>query len=257
MILAVDVGNTETHVGLFSGGALIRDWRLGTRPVRTSDEQVLAMAELLRDAAIERGEVGGMVLASVVPRATSSLEEMARQWLRLDPLTVGPDIRLPITICTRDPGQVGADRIANAVAACDWHEPPVIVVDLGTATTFDVVAEGSRYLGGAICPGVLGSLEDLVRRTARLPGVEIRKPARVIGTDTEESMQSGIVFGSAGQIDGMVDRIWGELGGACPVIATGGLAAGVIPYCRSVREVDRHLTLKGLRALYDLNRGAP
>jgi len=257
MILAVDVGNTHTHVGLFDDEGLVKDWRLNTRPVRTADEHGLTVSELLRDAGVAWTELEGMVLGSVVPPATVSLEKVVRRLLGAEPVVVvvvEPGIRMPIEIRTREPGRVGADRIANAVAACQWREPPLVVVDLGTATTFDVVGPGAEYLGGVICPGIAGSLEELVRRTARLPGVEIRKPERVIGQTTEGSMQSGIVFGSAAQIDGMIERIWEELGGRCPVIATGGLSSAVIPFCRNVQEVDRYLTLKGLRTLFLLNR---
>jgi type III pantothenate kinase len=254
MLLAIDVGNTETHIGLFDEQVLEKDWRLATHPVRTPDEYAHKMADYLKDANAGREDLQGLVLGSVVPAATSSLEEMATLWLHKSPVTVSHLVKMPIEICVKDPKQVGADRIANAVAGSLWRDPPVIVVDLGTATTFDVVGRGARYLGGVICPGVMTSVEDLVRRTAKLPSVEVREPARVIGGDTEECMQSGIVFGTADQIDGLVGRIWEELEEKCPVVLTGGWAPSIAPFCKTVDDVDRHLTLKGLKVLFDQNQ---
>ncbi len=254
MILAVDVGNTETHIGLFGENALVRDWRFVTKPIRTVDECAHAMADLLEQADAARTDLEGIVIGSVVPAATGSFAEVALRWVGKNPLIVGPDLVMPVKICTKVPEQVGADRIANAVAGCQWREPPLVVVDLGTATTFDVIARGARYLGGVIFPGVTTSLAELVRRTAKLTGIEICRPDRVIGTDTEECMQSGIVLGSADMIDGLLRRIWRELGEECPAIVTGGLGSSIAPLCSNVDEIDPHLTLKGLKILFDLNR---
>jgi len=250
-VIAGDVA--ETHMGVFRDHELVSDRRLATQPIRTADECAQATADLLRQAKVAGRELRGIVIGSVVPTATRSFEDMARLRFSLDPLIVGCGLKMPVEICTKDPAQVGADRIANAVAGCLWREPPLVVVDLGTATTFDVVGPGARYLGGVICPGVTTSLHDLVSRTARLPSIEIREPAHVIGTDTEECMQSGIVFGSVEMIDGMLRRIWEEMGGECPAIATGGLGPSLVPLCSNVHDVDRHLTLKGLKALFEYN----
>lgn len=254
MFLAVDVGNTDIHVGLFEGEDLRADWRLEAQPVGTADAYERSLREMLGNARVKPEDLEGVIVASVVPVVTQALEAVARRWPGRDPLTVGPHLRLPVEMCVDEPSRVGADRIANAVAACRWREPPVIAVDLGTATTFDVVDGRSRYLGGVICPGVLGALEALVRGTAQLPPVEVQEPANVIGASTEEAMRSGIVFGTAAGIDGVVRRIWRELGGACPVVATGGLSASICAHCECVHRIDPHLTLKGLGALFDLNR---
>ncbi|MCK4546785.1 MAG: type III pantothenate kinase [Candidatus Eisenbacteria sp.] len=253
MTLTIDVGNTETHIGLFREDVLEKDWRLATHPIRTSDEFARELAGFLDSEGVAWKDLAGVVLGSVVPAATSVVEETARLRLRKEPVTVHAGLGMPIEICTRDPHQVGADRIANAVAGCLWREPPVIVVDLGTATTLDVIASGARYIGGVICPGVVASVEELVKRTAKLPSVEMREPERVIGRDTEECMRSGIIYGTASQIDGLISRVRDELGSSCPAIVTGGWAPTIAPFCANVEEVDRHLTLKGLKVLYDLN----
>lgn len=247
-LIVVDVGNSETVVGRFRGEALVAHWRLVSRP-HTSDEVSLLLESMLGRAGRRRGLAA--VLCSVVPAATSGFAQALEGLTGQPPLVVDRHTVRGMPIRYLDPADVGPDRLANAVAARAQYGKPAVVVDLGTATTFDVVGPRGDYLGGAIAPGVITSSEELFRRAARLARVELVLPERAIGRTPRESLQSGILLGAAGMVDALVRRIAAELGRPPRVIATGGLATVVAPACETVQVVDEWLTLHGLRRIYD------
>jgi type III pantothenate kinase len=253
MILVVDIGNTQTVLGLVAGGVLDGHWRVSTDSTLTADEIRVKVAGLLALDGHGWEDVERVVIASVVPALTLAYEELAERATGVLPLVVGPGIKSGIPIRYENPHEIGADRIANAVAAVAGHGSPVIVVDFGTATTFDVIDATGAYLGGAIAPGVETSAEALFRRAARLSAVDLEPPDRVIGRTTRESVQAGLLFGEAAMVDGIVRRTWAELGGECTVVATGGLAERMAPLTETVSAVDPDLTLKGLALIYSLN----
>jgi len=253
MLLAIDVGNTQTVLGLFEGDALRASWRLHSDRSRTADELGLMVHDLLERDGHDTATIDGAVVGSVVPPLTGTVREMLRRVLKTPPLVVDHTVVLPLRLAVREPSQLGADRIANAVAARALHGTPVIVVDLGTATTFDVVSEDGAYLGGVIAPGPMASQESLVGRTSRLTRVDLVAPQAVIGRTTEEAMRSGLMWGTAAAIDGIVRLIWRELGGRSRVIATGGDAPGIIALTETVGTVEPELTLVGLRLVYEAN----
>jgi type III pantothenate kinase len=252
-LLAIDIGNTNVVVGVLEGSRVLDQWRLSSHIGRTADEISLLLRDLCRDHEARIAGSKRVAIASVVPALTSAVVEAARHRYGADALVVSADLDLGLEIAYHDPASVGADRLANAVAARAAYGGSVIVVDLGTATTFDVIAEG-RYEGGVIVPGVLTSAEELMRRAARLARVEIRKPARLVGRTTEESIQSGIYFGAVGQIDSLVRRIIGEVKFTPRVVATGGLASLLAPSSETIEAVDDALTLQGLRLIEERNR---
>jgi len=253
MLLAVDVGNTETVLGVFSDRDLTRQWRISTVADRTADELALMFGGLLehQDLSFDRN-VTAVVIASVVPTATQALREMVRRYFGFRPLVVEPGVKTGIPVLTDNPKEVGADRVLNAVAAIDLHGSPAVVVDFGTATTFDAVSEKGEYVGGVIAPGVQISAAALYEHTARLPRVELVAPSSVIGKNTVESVQSGIMYGYASMVDGVVERMAKELGKPT-VIATGGLAPVMIEECSSVDHHEPWLTLQGLRIVFERN----
>ena len=253
MLLAVDVGNTETVLGVFRDGELAWHWRLATVPERTADELALLFGGFLesQDLSFDR-HVTGVVISSVVPTATQSLREMVRGYFHFAPVVVEPGVKTGVPVLTDNPKEVGADRIVNALAAFSKYGGPAIVVDFGTATTFDAISEGGEYLGGAIAPGIQISARALYERAARLPRIELSAPRSVVGKNTVESLQSGIVFGYSAMVDGMVERLAKELG-TPTVIATGGLATMVIEECRTIDHHDPWLTLEGLRLVFEKN----
>ncbi len=254
MLLAVDVGNSTTVVGVFEGDGLTHHWRLSTVKRRTPDELAMVIAGVLALDGLELGRhVTGMVVGSVVPSATASLREMSARYLDVDPVVVEPGVRTGIALRHENPRDLGADRIANAVAAQALYGGPAIVVDFGTATSFDVVDRDGSFAGGAIAPGISTSAEALVARAARLPTVETVAPPSPIGRTTVTALQSGIVFGFAGQVDGIIDRICQELGPGVTAVATGGLAPAVLAACRNLDHHDPWLTLKGLRLVWERN----
>ncbi len=255
LLLAVDIGNTQTVVGVLEGEDLLALWRLTSQMGRTSDELLSLLEPLIRPyvGGLRRGR--RVAIASVVPTQTAAYEEFSTKYLGARPVIVDSRLDLGIRIDVPDPSSVGADRIANAVAVAARYSLPAIVVDLGTATTFDVVKRGPRYVGGVIAPGILTSAEELFRRGARLAKVELRAPSRAVGRTTEESLQSGVLFGAAGQIDGIITRIRSEMASRPTIVATGGLAGLIAPLCRSLRIVDPGLTLHGLALIEARVRG--
>lgn len=253
MILAVDIGNTQTVLGLFEGETLGGHWRISTEATLTADELRLRIGGLLELDGIRWDAVERVVVSSVVPALTVAYEEMAERATGRAPMVVGPGVKTGMPIRYDNPHEVGADRIVNGVAAYALLGGPVIVVDFGTATTLDVIDESGAYLGGAIAPGVETSAEALFSRAARLAKVDLEPPTKVIGTNTRASVQAGLLLGEAVMVDGLVRRIWEELGVECPVIATGGLAERMSPLCDTIGHVDADLTLKGLIAIYERN----
>jgi type III pantothenate kinase len=254
MLLAVDVGNTQTVIGLFDGNELAGHWRMSTDASLTADELRLRVSGLLALDSHDWGGIDAVILASVVPRLTLAWEELSRAAAGHDPMVVGPGLKTSMPIRYDNPHEVGADRVVNGVAAYQRVGGAVLVVDFGTATTIDVIAEDGGYLGGVIAPGVETSAEALFSKAARLSKVDLEPPARVIGTNTRSSVQSGLLLGEAAMIDGLVRKIWAELGVTTPVIATGGLASLMAPLCETVTAVDEDLTLRGLRIVWERNR---
>ncbi len=253
MILAIDVGNTQTVLGLIEGDTLDGHWRVSTDAGLTADELRVKIGALLDAEGRSWGDIERVIVASVVPSLTTEYELMTVRTTGLRPLVVGPGVKTGMDIRYEDPREVGADRIANAVAAYRLHGGPVMVVDFGTATTIDVIAEDGGYLGGAIAPGVETSAEALFSKAARLSKVDLEPPQRVIGTNTRASVQAGLLLGEAAMVDGLVRRVWAELGSQAKVLATGGLAERMAPLCETIDEVDADLTLKGLGIIYQLN----
>lgn len=254
MLLTVDVGNTQTVLGLFEDERLAGHWRISTDASLTSDELRLKVGGLLSLSNLSWADVSEVILGSVVPRLTVAWSEVVTDACGREPLVVGPGLKTGMPIRYDNPHEVGADRIVNGVAAYERFGGPVIIVDFGTATTLDVVSEDGAYLGGAIAPGVETSAEALFSKAARLSKVDLEAPVRVIGTNTRASVQAGLMLGEAAMVDGLVRRAWQELGGPCEVVATGGLAPRMAELCETVGHVDVDLTLTGLRIIRDRNR---
>ena len=253
MVLAIDVGNTNIVVGVFDGERLVANFRLHTNERATGDELGLTTTELLRRRGIDVGAVSAVAVANVVPPLARAVDEMSRLYFHCTPLVVGPGIRTGISIKYEDPRLVGADRIANAVAGRHLYGAPAILLDFGTATTFDALSAAGEYLGGAMAPGILISLDALVSRASKLNRVELAAPPSVIGRSPAASMQSGFVFGYVGLVQGIVGRMRAEIGESARVIATGGLAELFAPLIPEIEAVDPHLTLVGLRLIHELN----
>jgi type III pantothenate kinase len=255
VLLTADVGNTEIVLGVFEGQDLVHTWRLSTRPERTSDELALQLAGFLEHRGLHlRDDVDGVCVASVVPDVTGQFREMAAAYLSHEPLIVGPGMKTGVSVVTDNPREVGADRVVNTLAAFTLYGGPAVVVDFGTGTNFDVVSAAGEFLGGVIAPGLQISAGALFGRTARLTRVDLQAPRSPIGRSTVEAIQSGLIYGTAGEVDGIVDRIRAELGAPdATVIATGGLAPVVIPHCRTIDHHAPWLTLHGLRLVYDKN----
>ncbi len=253
MLLTVDVGNTHTVLGLYDGDRLVHDFRIESSRTRTVDEYHVLLHALLSVGGLARREVEASILASVVPPLTETLVEAVDRAFDHRMLVVGPGIKTGMRILYENPREVGADRIVNAVAAFERFKGPVIVVDFGTATIFDCVSADGDYLGGAIAPGVQISAQALVSRAAKLLPTEVAKPPRVIGRNVVHSIQSGLVFGYVGLVDGLVRRIQREMGCETAVIATGALAALIAEDSETIEEVEEYLTLDGLRILYERN----
>jgi type III pantothenate kinase len=250
MLLVVDVGNTHTVLGLYDGERLVHDFRIETAKGRTSDEYHVLLLSLLELAGVQRAQVRASILASVVPSFNDTVIDAVDRAFDHEIMVVGPGIKTGMPVLYENPREVGADRVVNAVAAYERVNGAAIVVDFGTATTFDCISEKGEYLGGSIAPGMQISASALFARAARLPRSEIARPPRAIGRNTVHSMQSGIVFGYVGLVDGLVRRLAAEMGGEVAVIATGGLARLIEPESETIEEVDEFLTLEGLRLIY-------
>jgi type III pantothenate kinase len=259
VIVVFDVGNTETTVGVFDGPQLLRHWRLTTTIARTPDETGLLLHALLHSAGIGASAVRGSAIGSVVPPVTGPLAQACRDWIGAPPVIVDASAGLPIVLNVDEPRTVGADRLINTLAASRIYHQDTIVVDLGTATTYDCITADGVFLGGVIAPGVTTSAETLVRRTSKLPATELVPPTRVIGKRTEECIRSGVIFGAVEAIDGLVRRIKREWPTAATpkVVATGGLAEALVPLCKEIDHAEPFLTLMGLQIAYELLTGGP
>ncbi|MBE3574450.1 MAG: type III pantothenate kinase [Firmicutes bacterium] len=253
MLLAIDVGNTNVVVGVYQKGKLLYHWRMATDPERTADEYGVFIRAFLRHEGLDPAAVDSVVVATVVPPVIPAVEEMARHYFHCQPLFVEPGIRTGLAIKYENPKEVGADRIANAVAALELYGAPAIVVDFGTATTFDAISPAGEYLGGAIAPGVWISAEALFSHTAQLRRVELVKPRQAIGRNTVSALQAGILYGVIGQVRELVQRMKEELGSQTRVVATGGLASMVAREVPEIEVVNPMLTLEGLRLIYERN----
>ncbi len=251
MLLAVDVGNTSSVIGLFDGDALAAEWRIATR-FRTSDELEVTLRGLLASREIHTDAINAGCLSTTVPPVQQAWEDVLDRVAGSAPVIIGPGVRTGVPVRVQNPREVGPDRIANAAAVAVTVGTPSIVVDFGTATNFDVVAEDGGFIGGAIAPGLEVSMEALFARAARLGKVELVAPPNVIGTATVDSLQSGAVYGFAGLVDGLVTRLRAELDApACPVVATGGLSSLIAEHCSTITHVDPHLTLIGLQLIWE------
>lgn len=254
MLLTIDVGNTNVVLGLFKGEELLAQWRVATDSHRMTDEYAVLVRNLFACNGLDSSEVTDIAISSVVPPLTATFEELCRRYFNLAPLVIGPGTKTGIRIIIDNPREVGADRIVNAVAAYKRYGGPCIVLDFGTATSFDVISHDGDYIGGAIAPGIRIASEALFTRTAKLPRIELIRPKSAIGKNTVSSMQSGILFGYVGLVEGLINRFRQELGPA-KVVATGGLATVIARETSMIDVVDDQLTLFGLRLLYELNRG--
>lgn len=253
MLLAIDIGNTQTAVGLLSGREVVAHWRLTTIADRTEDELRVYLTGLFGLEGYQLDDISGVALSSVVPALTSAFRTVVGSMTDGPIVVVGPGVKTGMPILIDNPREVGADRIANAVAARDRHGTPVVVVDFGTSTNFDVVSAAGEYLGGVIAPGLHIATDALISGTAALRRVEYRPPRSPIGKGTVEAIQSGALYGHAGLVDGIMERVAAEIGGGVTRIATGGLAPTIVPHCSSVETIDEFLTLEGLRTIYELN----
>ena len=254
MLLAVDIGNTNTVFGLFQGPELRLDWRAETRVERTGDENAALLRGLFELSGVRLEEITAGIISSVVPPATAPMERFFSRYLKVTPLVVGPGIKTGMPILYENPREVGADRIVNAVAAYARFPQGAVVVDFGTATTFDVITDKGEYAGGIIAPGLMVSADALFRSTAKLPRVEVTRPKTAIGRNTVASIQAGLVFGYAGLVDALVQRIQAESKYSPRVVATGGLAPLIAAESSTIQECDELLTLRGLQILHDRNR---
>ena len=253
MLLAADVGNTQTHIGAFDGDDLVHDWRLATEPSATADELATEIAGMLELDGLEFGAFDGAIVSTVVPQLGPEYERVCSRRVGSGCLMVGPNLKTGMPILVDNPHELGADRLVNAVAAHAHAKGACVAVDFGTSTNFDVVSGAGEYLGGVIGPGAEISMEALTARTAKLPRIDIAAPPAAIGTNTQACIQSGFAYGFAGLVDGINRRLADELGEKATFIATGGLAGTIAPHCETIDEVDPLLTLRGLRLIWELN----
>ena len=253
MLLAIDVGNTQTHIGTFEGTELLEHWRFGTDAEATADELAVRISSVLELRGMNLAAVDAAIVSSVVPPLTPEYAQMSERYLDAGFISVVPGVKTGIAIKMDNPHEVGADRLVNAVAAYDRFGAACAVVDFGTAITFDAISDKGEYLGGVIGPGVRVSMEALTERAAKLPKVDLAEPPGVIGKTTQAGMQAGMIYGFAGAIDAIARRLVVELGPETRFIATGGGADAIVPYCEAIDEVDDLLTLTGLRLIHELN----
>ncbi|MBI2206972.1 MAG: type III pantothenate kinase [Candidatus Rokubacteria bacterium] len=254
MLLVADVGNTNTKIGVFDGEALIGSWRLTSRREQTADEYGLFVETLLRTKGLDRRNIEAIAISNVVPQVQQILQWMCEQYFGLEPYVVQPGRNTPMRLAVDNPTEVGADRLVDAFAAARIYGPPLIVVDFGTATTFDCVDERGDFIGGAIAPGIATSVDALLSRAARLFRVELVRPKEAIGRNTATNIQSGIVYGYAGLVDGIIARMKTEMGGDPKVVGTGGLVSLVADVASSIQHVNDDLRMQGLRILWELSR---
>ena len=253
MILAIDIGNTNLTIGCFDGEQICFAERLSTDLTRTDLEYAVSIKTILELYGIKESRIRGGIISSVVPPLTKVIAQAAKKVIHRQIKVVGPGVKTGLNIHMDQPAQVGSDRIVNAVAAIEAYEAPIIVVDLGTATTISLIDEKKNYAGGMILPGVATALEALTERTSQLPKISIEQPRKAIGKNTVDCMKSGIIYGSAACIDGMIDRIEDEIGQKASLVATGGLAGTIIPHCKKEIPIDETLLLKGLQLIYNRN----
>ncbi len=255
MLLAIDIGNTNIKYGVFDGEKLKASYRVSSRLNRTADEYGEVLVSLLRNSSIDKTEIDGIIVSSVIPSLNYTICHMCEYFLHIKPLMVGAGVKTGLNVKVKHPTQVGADRIVNSISGFKKYGGPLILIDFGTATTFNVITENADFIGGVIAPGIKSALESLVKSTAQLPMIEIEKPQTVIGKDTETNMQAGIVYGFVGLVEKIVGEIKSELGNdKVKVVATGGLGQMIVKELNCIDAYDRALTLEGLRIIYNLNK---
>ena len=250
MILTIDIGNSTITLGGVQGDEIRFECRINTDRVKTSDTYCIDLKTLFEIYGVELRNIEGVIIASVVPQVLNSVRTAIRKLLGTEPLVVGPGLKTGLNIKLENPGQMGADLVAADVAALSEHKPPLIIIDMGTATTMAVLDPNGAHLGGCVCPGVKISLEALTGNTSLLPGIQLDSPKQALGRNTADAMRSGIMFGTASMLDGMIDRFQAETGWDFTIVATGGLAKRIVPLCHNEIVYDRHLIIKGLARLY-------
>ena len=254
MILAIDIGNTNIVLGGMEGDEILFEARMATDTIKTSDQYRLELKNMLELFSVELPHVEAVIISSVVPPVLNSFRTAILKLMDIEPIIVGPGIRTGLNIRMDNPGEIGADLIAAAVGGIHFYGAPLLIVDMGTATTITAIDNKQTYIGGCICPGVMISLQALTSRTAQLPGITLAEPKHAIGRNTVDSMQSGVMYGAAAMLDGLLDRLETEMGTPVTVVATGGIARFVTPLCRRTIHYDKNLLLKGLAILYRQNR---